>query len=277
MTQSRKTFLKHLGLTALALPVFSMQKTSNAPAPKLTIGLASYTLRKYNLMQLIEICKRLNIKDVALKNFHLPLDASDAEIQTTIAKLKDAGLNPYGGGVIYIKNESEVKNAFRYAKAAGMKLIIGVPNHELLPLVEKYVKETDIRLAIHNHGPGDKVYPTPATVYEKIEKLDKRIGLCIDIGHVVRLGMNPIEAIKKYGHRMYDLHLKDVDGVVAESESIQIGRGVIDIPKLLKALKDVNYKGVMSIEYEKDADNAENGLAESVGYVRGILDMIERY
>ena len=277
MTQSRKIFLKHLGLTALALPVFSMQKTSNAPAPKLTIGLASYTLRKYNLMQLIEICKRLNIKDVALKNFHLPLDASDAEIQTTIAKLKDAGLNPYGGGVIYMKNESEVKNAFRYAKAAGMKLIIGVPNHELLPLVEKYVKETDIRLAIHNHGPGDKVYPTPATVYEKIEKLDKRIGLCIDIGHVVRLGMNPIEAIKKYGHRMYDLHLKDVDGVVAESESIQIGRGVIDIPKLLKALKDVNYKGVMSIEYEKDADNAENGLAESVGYVRGILDMIERY
>ena len=277
MTQSRKIFLKHLGLTALALPVFSMQKTSNAPAPKLTIGLASYTLRKYNLMQLIEICKRLNIKDVALKNFHLPLDASDAEIQTTIAKLKDAGLNPYGGGVIYMKNESEVKNAFRYAKAAGMKLIIGVPNHELLPLVEKYVKETDIRLAIHNHGPGDKVYPTPATVYEKIEKLDKRIGLCIDIGHVVRLGMNPIEVIKKYGHRMYDLHLKDVDGVVAESESIQIGRGVIDIPKLLKALKDVNYKGVMSIEYEKDADNAENGLAESVGYVRGILDMIERY
>ena len=170
MTQSRKIFLKHLGLTALALPVFSMQKTSNAPAPKLTIGLASYTLRKYNLMQLIEICKRLNIKDVALKNFHLPLDASDAEIQTTIAKLKDAGLNPYGGGVIYMKNESEVKNAFRYAKAAGMKLIIGVPNHELLPLVEKYVKETDIRLAIHNHGPGDKVYPTPATVYEKDRK-----------------------------------------------------------------------------------------------------------
>lgn len=275
MTLSRKNFLKHLGVTALAAPMFSWQKSPIAP--KLTIGLASYTLRKYNLTQLIEICKRLNIKDIALKNFHLPLDASDTDIQATIAKLKDAGLNPYGGGVIYMKNEEEVKNAFRYAKAANMKLIIGVPNHELLPLVEKYVKETDIRLAIHNHGPGDNVYPTPATVYEKIEKLDKRIGLCIDIGHVVRLGMNPIEAIKKYGHRMYDMHLKDVDGVVAKSESIQIGRGVIDIPKLMKALKEVNYQGVMSIEYEKDADNAEVGLSESVGYVRGILDMMERY
>jgi inosose dehydratase len=275
MTLSRKNFLKHLGVAALATPMFSWQK--QPIAPKLTIGIASYTLRKYSVTQLIDICKRLNIKDIALKNFHLPLDASDAEIQATIAKLKEAGLNPYGGGVIYMKNEDEVKNAFRYAKAANMKLIIGVPNHELLPLVEKYVKETNISLAIHNHGPGDNVYPTPATVYEKIEKLDKRIGLCIDIGHVVRLGMNPIEAIKKYGHRMYDMHLKDVDGIVAKSDSIQIGRGVIDIPKLMKMLKEVNYQGVMSIEYEKDAENAENGLAESVGYVRGILDMMERY
>jgi len=275
MTYSRKTFLKHLGITALSVPAFSFQQKIGSP--KLTIGLASYTLRKYSVSQLIDICKRLNLKDVALKNFHLPLDASDSEIQATIAKLKEAGLNIYGGGVIYMKNEAEVKNAFRYAKAAGMKMIIGVPNHDLLPLVEKYVKENDIKLAIHNHGPGDEVYPTPATVYDKIVNLDKRIGLCIDIGHVVRLGMNPIEAIKKYGHRMYDMHLKDVDGTVAKSESIQIGRGVIDIPKLMKALKDVNYQGVMSIEYEKDADNAEGGLAESVGYVRGILDMMDRY
>lgn len=275
MTYSRKTFLKQLGITTLSIPALSFQQ--KVASPKLNIGLASYTLRKYSVDQLIAICKRLNIKEVALKNFHLSLDASDSEILTTISKLKGAGLNIYGGGVIYMKNEAEVKNAFRYAKAAGMKMIIGVPNHELLPLVEKYVKENDIKLAIHNHGPGDEVYPTPASVYDKIVNLDKRIGLCIDIGHVVRLGMNPIEAIKKYGHRMYDMHLKDVDGTVAKSESIQIGRGVIDMPKLMKTLKDVNYQGVMSIEYEKDADNAEGGLAESVGYVRGILDMIDRY
>jgi inosose dehydratase len=274
MTLSRKNFLKQVGLSTLAAPLVSFIKPT---ATKLTVGLASYTLRKYSVDQLIEICKRLAIKDVAFKSFHLPLDASDSEIMATSVKMKAAGLNLYGGGVIYMKTEDEVKNAFRYAKAAGMKLIIGVPNHELLPIAEKYVKETDIRLAIHNHGPGDNVYPTPATVYDKIEKLDKRIGLCIDIGHVVRLGMDPIEAIKKYGHRMFDMHLKDVDGIVAKSESIQIGRGVINIPKVLKTLKEVNYQGVMSIEYEKDADNAEGGLSESVGYVRGILDMMERY
>ncbi|CAH0995643.1 Inosose dehydratase [Emticicia aquatica] len=275
MTHSRKTFIKHLGVTALALPLLSFQKATLDP--KLKIGLASYTLRKYNLTQLIEICKRLDIKDVAFKSFHLPLESSDSEIKAIASKVKEVGLNLYGGGVIYMKNEEEVKNAFRYAQAAEMKLIIGVPNHELLPLVEKYVKETNIKLAIHNHGPGDNVYPTPATVYEKIEKLDNRIGLCIDIGHVVRLGMNPIEALKKYGHRMFDMHLKDVDGMFAKSESIQIGRGVINIPAVLKTLKEVNYQGVMSIEYEKDENNAESGLAESVGYLRGILAMMERY
>lgn len=274
MKYSRKNFLKTIGLATFSAPILAFEKPI---ASKLTIGLASYTLRKYTLEQVISICKTLNIKEVAFKNFHLPLDATDAEIKAVATKVKEAGLNMYGGGVIYMKSEKEVDNAFRYAKAAEMKMIIGVPNHELLPYVEKKVKETNIRLAIHNHGPGDKVYPTPQTVYDKIEKLDARIGLCIDIGHVVRLGMNPVEAIKKYGHRMFDMHLKDVDGIVEKSGSTQIGRGVIDIPKVLKALKSVGYQGVMSVEYEKDADNAENGLAESIGYLRGILDTLERY
>ncbi len=275
MILSRKTFIQNLGLAALAAPLSSNQKLKSNP--KLTIGLASYTLRKYSVQQLIDISKRLNIKDIALKSIHLDLESTDEEIKKTISKIKEAGLNVYGGGVIYMKNEAEVKNAFRYAQAAGMQMIIGVPNHELLPFVEKYVKDTNIRLAIHNHGPGDKVYPTPATIIEKIEKLDSRIGLCIDIGHVVRLGMDPIESLKKYGHRIFDMHLKDVDGITEKNKPVQIGRGVIDIPKVMKTLKNINYKEIVSIEYENDADNAEGGLSESVGYVRGVLDMMDRY
>jgi len=275
MSLSRKIFLQNLGLAALAAPLLSFQKPkANA---KLTLGLASYTLRKYTVLQLINICKRLDIKEVALKDFHLPLTATDDEIKNTISKIKAEGINVYGGGVIYMKNEAEVKNAFRYAQAAGMQMIIGVPNHELLPMVERYVKETNIRLAIHNHGPGDKVYPTPLSVYEKIEKLDNRIGLCMDIGHVVRLGMDPIDSLKKYGHRMFDMHMKDVDGITEKNKPVQIGRGVTDISKVMKTLKNINYKGVVSIEYENDPDNAESGLSESLGYVRGVLDMMDRY
>ena len=275
MSQSRKVFLQNLGLTALTAPMLSFHKPKTDS--KLTLGLASYTLRKYTVQQLINICKRLDIKEVALKDFHLPLTATDEEIKNTISKLKTEGINVYGGGVIYMKTEAEVKNAFRYAQAGGMQMIIGVPNHELLPIVERYVKETNIRLAIHNHGPGDKVYPTPLSVYEKIEKLDSRIGLCMDIGHVVRLGMDPIDSLKKYGHRMFDMHMKDVDGITEKNKPVQIGRGVINILKVMKTLKNSNYKGVVSIEYEHDADNAESGLSESLGYVRGVLDMMDRY
>ena len=126
-----------------------------------------------------------------------------------------------------------------------------MPNHDLLPLVEQKVKKTDIKLAIHNHGPGDEVYPTPEVVYGKIESLDSRIGLCIDIGHVQRFGLDPVANIKKYADRLYDMHLKDIDMTAAEGKSVEFGRGVIDLPGVLNALKEIEYKGVMAIEYEQ--------------------------
>ncbi len=272
MKISRKKFITGLGLATLASKS-SFALPISLPAKPLTIGLASYTLRKYTLDQVIDICQRLDIKDVALKSMHMPLESSDEELKAISSKMKAAGLNMYGAGVIYMKTEAEVEKAFYYAQTAGLKMIIGVPNHELLPFTEKMVKETNVMVAIHNHGPGDKVYPTPETVYEKIKNLDKRIGLCIDIGHVQRLGMDPIASILKYGDRMYDMHFKDVDGNEATNQPTQIGRGVIDVAGVLTALKKINYTGFTTVEYEKDADHAEAGLAESIGYLRALLAM----
>lgn len=150
-------------------------------------------------------------------------------------------------------------------------MIIGVPNHELLPLVEQLVKETNIQVAIHNHGPGDKVYPTPDTVYEHIKNLDRRIGLCIDIGHEVRLGRDPIKALVTYKDRLYDMHVKDIDKAIESGGSTEMGRGVIDLKAVLKTLQKINYQGVMSVEYEKDGKNAIVGLSESIGYLRGLI------
>ncbi len=268
----RGDFLKALALMGVGIGTTKDALANNilqAP-PNFRLGLASYTLRKFSLDEVIAICNRLEIKDLALKSMHLPLEDTDAQIKEKAAKVRAAGINLYGAGVIYMKNETEVNQAFRYAQVADLKMIIGVPNHDLLPIVEAKVKETNIVLAIHNHGPGDLVYPTPATVYEKIARLDKRIGLCIDIGHVQRLGMDPIASILKYGDRMCDMHMKDVDGNKAENKPIQIGRGVIDISGVLKALKKIKYNGVIGLEYEKDADHAESGLAESIGYLRGL-------
>jgi inosose dehydratase len=239
--------------------------------PKLRLGLASYTLRKFDLDQTLAMTKRVGLKYIAFKSFHLPLDSSPDHIKEVVRKVKDAGLELYGGGVIYMKNEDEVRHAFEYAKAAGMGTIIGVPAHDLLPLVDRIVKQYDIRVAIHNHGPGDKVYPTPASAYEKIKDLDGRIGLCNDIGHTCRSGVDPALSAEKYADRLHDVHVKDVSAAVRQGHTVEVGRGVIDIPKFLRTLVKINYAGIVSFEYEKDENDPLPGLAESVGYVRGVL------
>jgi len=215
--------------------------------------------------------KRVGLKYICFKSFHLPLDSTPAQIQAVVAKVKEAGLILYGGGVITMKTEDQVHNAFDYAKAAGMKIIVGVAAPDLLPLVNRKVKQYDIKVAIHNHGPTDKLYPTPASVYEKIKHLDERIGLCNDIGHTQRAGVDPSVSAKKYADRLLDVHIKDVSAATAEGRGVEIGRGVIDIPKFLKTLLRIKYSGIVSFEYEKDPEDPLAGLAESVGYVRGVL------
>jgi inosose dehydratase len=271
----RKHFLSSIGIAFLPLKnteVFTPK--SKKDNHKLELGLASYTLRSYSIDDVINYCNKLNMKHLVLKSMHLPLDSSPEKIKEIAQKIRNAGINFYGVGVVYMKSEAEVNQAFAYAQNAGVSMIVGVPNHELLPMVEKKVKETGIKLAIHNHGPGDKVYPTPDTVYEYIKNLDKNIGLCIDIGHVIRLGLDPIKNLAKYKDRLFDIHLKDIDKAVETGASVEVGRGIIDIPGVLKTLQKAKYQGVMSLEYEKDSKNAIIGLSESVGYINGILKML---
>ena len=285
MKYSRNEFLKLIGLSgAAALTATgaragdmneSQPKTESlATQAELKLGLASYTLRKFSLDDLIKMCLRLGLTNVAFKDMHMPLNSSAGELKNIAQKVRSAGLNLYGAGVIYMKTPQEVENTFTYASHAGLQVIIGVPNHELLPLVNEQVKKHNIKLAIHNHGPGDLLYTSPDTVYEKIKDLDKRIGFCIDIGHVKRIGMDPVPMIDKYKDRLYDLHMKDVNKDVADGTPLEIGRGIIDIPAVISMLKKINYQGNVAFEYEKDADDPLAGLAESVGFVRGVMRVV---
>ena len=274
---SRREFLMAAGGAAACCGLTHAEATnpeSEICKPKFELGLASYTLRKFDLDKTLEMTKRVGLKHIAFKDFHLALDSSPAQIEEVVAKVKDARLNLYGGGVIYMRNEQQVHQAFAYAKAAGMKVIIGVPQPDLLPLVNQKVKEYDIKVAIHNHGPTDKVYPVPATAYEKIKDLDERIGLCNDIGHTIRAGVDPSVSIKKYADRLHDVHIKDVTAANAKGGAVEVGRGVIDIPRVLWTLMEIGYAGMVSFEYEKDADDPLPGLAESVGYTKGALAVL---
>lgn len=241
---------------------------------RMNLGMASYTFRKFNLEDTVAMTKRLGLERIAFKSFHLPLESTKGEIRSIAAKVRAAGLDLYGCGVVYMQNEEEVERAFHYAKTAGMKVIIGAPNPDLLGLVNKRVNIYDIKLAIHNHGPDDEHYPTPESAYARIKDLDPRIGLCIDIGHTQRAGVDPSVSAEKFADRLLDVHIKDVTAAAKEGQTIEIGRGVIDIPKFLKTLLKLNYEGSVSFEFEKDPDDPLPGVAESVGYVRGVLASI---
>jgi inosose dehydratase len=279
--QSRRRFLQAVGVGAISLAgtgrcpaqVGSARKRQKSKT-KFELGLASYTLREFNLEDTLAMTKRVGLKYICFKDFHLPMDSTPAQIEATVQKVKDAGLILYGGGVIYMRNEKQVNDAFDYAKAAGMKIIVGVPQPELLPLVNEKVQQYDIKVAIHNHGPTDKVYPTPASAYEKIKDLDKRIGLCNDIGHTMRAGVDPSLSARKYADRLLDVHIKDISEAAANGRAVEIGRGVINIPEFLKTLINIDYDGIVSFEYEKDAKDPLAGLAESVGYTKGVLAAI---
>jgi sugar phosphate isomerase/epimerase len=158
-------------------------------------------------------------------------------------------------------------------RAAQMSTMVCKPQIEALPLVEKFVKEYDQKIAIHNHGPEDKIFPTPKSAFDAVKSLDSRIGLCIDIGHTARAGDDPAETIRQYAARVYDLHLKDSIAVAGAMKDIptEVGAGRLDIRGVLTALKKIKYTGVVAFEYEKVAANPVTGLAESVGYVRGML------
>lgn len=261
------------GISTPAGGIAQAAPASSAGSP-IKLGMASYTLRKFSLDQALAMTKQVGLEHIALKSMHLPLDSGPQHIKDVVAKVKDAGLELYGGGVIYMRKESDVRRAFEYAKAAGMKTIIGVPSYDLLPLVDELVQQYDIKVAIHNHGPTDKVYPIPAAAYAKVKDLDKRIGLCNDIGHTTRAGVDVSESARKYADRLHDVHIKDVSSATRNGHTVEVGRGVIDIPKFLKTLIDINYSGIVSFEYEKDANDPMAGLAESVGYVKGVLAAI---
>jgi inosose dehydratase len=279
---NRRDFLKSAGVGTAAYLVAAgatkaeamlNQATAHTERP-LKLALASYTLRKFSLEDTIEMTKRLALKAICFKSFHLPLDASSDVIKLTLKKVNAAGIELYGGGVISLKNDEQVNQAFEYAKAAGMSKIIGAPTPKMLPMIHDKVQEYDMQVCIHNHGPGDEYFPTPTAGYDKIKSFDKRIGFCHDVGHTVRYGEDPIAATRQCADRILDVHMKDVTQAAPAGHATPCGRGVIDIPALISTLIEIEYQGFLAFEYEEQPNDPLPGLAESVGYVRGVLDNV---
>jgi sugar phosphate isomerase/epimerase len=253
----------------------AVTKAPRDPFDGLKLGMASYTMRKFKLEEAIAVLQKAGVKYISLKDVHLPMNSTTEQRQETRRKIEAAGLALISVGVINMKNdEEEIHAAFEYAKDAGAPTIVCSPEPEALDLVEKMVKQYDIRIAIHNHGPGDKKFPSPLDVMRLVKERDVRMGLCIDVGHTVRIGVDPVAAIDQCSSRLYDFHLKDVTAAKAEGKPTEVGKGVIDIVAVFKALCDKHYAGHVGLEYEANADAPVPGVMESYAYSRGVLAAI---
>ena len=257
-------------------PAFSaLTKANRDPFHGLKLGIASYSLRKFPLDQAIAMTKQAGVRYITLKDFHLAMNSTREERLETRRKVEAAGLVLMGGGVIYVKTEAEVRDAFAYAKDAGMPTMVACPDPGVLDLVENLAKQYDIRIAIHNHGPNDKRYPSALDALRLIKDRDAHMGLCIDVGHTVRLGEDPIAIIQQCASRLYDFHIKDVTEATEKGGATEVGKGVIDIVAVLRTLIGIKYPYHVALEYETHADAPLPGLIESFAYMRGILAAID--
>lgn len=256
-----------------SIPGISYAITPNAKKEDLfKLGIAGYSFLNFKLDESLAMMKKLDVHYLCIKDFHLPYKSTAEEITAFHEKLKQSNVTGYAVGPIYTKTTQEIDNAFDYAKRVGVDLIIGIPMHEDLAYLDKKVKEYNIRFAIHNHGPEDKLYPSATSVYNFIKDLDPRIGLCFDMGHDKRDNQDSVADLGKYGKRIFDMHLKNVTAATKEGSTCELGRGIIDIPAFVKMLGKVKYSGMCSLEYEKDMKDPLAGIAESVGYFRGVCD-----
>jgi sugar phosphate isomerase/epimerase len=275
MTSRRQIFGGVIAASALsALEAFGEETPATAGDPgELKLGVASYSFREFSRKIAIQGTKKLNTPYINYKDVHLPLASTPAEFKKAIADTEKAGLKIVGGGTIYFRtdDEADIRSKFEYAKAAGMPLMVCMPEVAVLPKREKFVKEYDIKIAVHNHGPEDKNFPTPQSVLKIVKNMDPRCGLCIDIGHTVRTGVDLVPTIAEAGPRLLDMHVKDLSDFTAKGSQVPCGDGKIPFAAMFTQLKKMNYQGYMNLEYEIDDADPLPGMIKSFAYMRGVI------
>ncbi|HEY7501378.1 MAG TPA: sugar phosphate isomerase/epimerase [Vicinamibacterales bacterium] len=269
----RREFLTTVAAASLLPRMTAHAAAQKAPGPdRLKLGVASYSLRKFPFDKALEMAKACDAKYINFKDVHLPRTDPPEAIRAARAKTEAAGFTILGGGTITMANdEAAVRKDFEYARLAGMPLIVAAPSTDSLDVVEKLAKEFQIRIAIHNHGPEDKYFPSPYDVYKAIKGRDKHMGLCVDIGHTWRAGVDPSKAVLELRDRVYDLHVKDLANLKERDSQVIVGKGAIDFPALFRALIKIGYTGHVGLEYEIDVDNPLPGMQQSFAYMRGVL------
>ena len=280
-TISRRDFIHSSVLVAATLtaPGSVWASTPTPPfaeeATPIRLGLASYTFRNFSRAQMIGFMKQLNVLALNAKDVkdHLPMDPQQEA--AALAHYAAAGIKLHAAGTIYFTKDedADIRSKFEYCKRAGIGVIAaGDPASETLPRIEKFVKEYDIRIAIHNHGPEDKLWRSPLDVLKAVKDMDPRMGCCIDVGHTVRAGTDVVQAIHEAGPRLLNVHMKDLTNFESKDSQVAVGDGVIPMRKMFEALIATKYQGFVDLEYEVHPDDPMPGVIASFAYMRGVLE-----
>jgi sugar phosphate isomerase/epimerase len=274
--RSRRRFLTTAAATAACAalePLAGREAAAAAASARtLTLGLASYSFREFPLDQALEMAKTAGVTHMTFKDVHVPRTDPPDATRALRAKIEAAGITIMGGGTITIPDDPvQIEKEFVYAKNAGFPLIYVDPMPAALDTLERLAKRYDIKVAIHNHGPEDKRWPRPQDAYAAIKSRDKRLGLCIDVGHTTRTGTDPVQACRECRDRLYDMHVKDLASKSEKESQVAVGRGVIDFPRLFRTLIEIGYLGQVGLEYEINPKNPLPGVIESMAYMRGVL------
>ena len=239
------------------------------------MGLASYTFRNFTRAQMIGFMKQLNVSALNAKDVkdHLPMDPQQET--AALADYAANGIKLHAAGAIYFPkdDDADIRSKFEYCKRAGIGTIVaGDPSVEMLPRLEKFAEEYEIRIAIHNHGPEDKLWHSPLDVLKAVKGMDPRMGCCIDVGHTVRAGTDVVQAIHEAGPRLFNIHMKDLKSFTDKESQVAVGDGVMPVRKIFAALIDTKYRGFVDLEYEVHADDPMPGVIASFAYMRGVLE-----
>jgi len=255
-----------LGLAPLPAP------SANSGGDSLKLAVATYSLREFRRDLAIKMMKELNVRYANVKEYHLPYNDSPKELAEGRKKFQDAGLEIVAGGVISLAkdDDADIRRYFDYAKACGMPVMTIAPTAQTMPRIEKFVKEYGIKVAIHNHGPEDKHFPTPQSALRVVKDMDPRCGLCIDAGHTARAGVDLVESIREAGPRLFDMHIKDLRRGTKD-DGCPVGEGVVPVVAMFQQLRKMNYNGTISLEYEIEGDKPFTGMKASFAYMRGVL------
>ncbi|MGB8597619.1 MAG: sugar phosphate isomerase/epimerase [Candidatus Sulfotelmatobacter sp.] len=250
------------------------ERTSSDAATPIRLGLASYTFRNFSRSQLIGFMKQLNVFTLNAKDIkdHLPMDPPQEE--AALADYAAEGIKLHAAGAIYFAKDedADIRTKFEYCKLAGISVIVaGDPAPETLPRIEKFVKQYDTRIAIHNHGPEDKLWHSPLDVLKAVKGMDPRIGCCVDVGHTVRAGTHVVQAIHDAGPRLFNVHMKDLTNFESKGSQVAVGDGIMPVREIFEALIATKYTGFVDLEYEIHPDDPMPGVISSFAYMRGVL------